>query len=270
MISFHSQYFLLVFILLIGEFVISLSVVIWPNCLGLSLDEDEMVRALTGQYGIPGHEQFTAGLDLVQSQFECCGMSSNINYDTSHWILQGYFQKDLVVPLSCCVLDNGEDEDSYLDPKPVNLTLCQALQRSEYSKVNGRHTKPCLQEIRSWYQGYYLIFLGMSSTLALVNFFVLLTVINSCTNLKRQRRDSIEHHIAEFERKVNHRRNILPAAGSSTRSSPIPQDEDGGRDSEPPIELNNAIMNPRNISTFRNSTNSRNRIDYKGSKSYLV
>lgn len=29
----------------------------WPQCLGLNLDETIMVKALQGSYGIPGKEQ---------------------------------------------------------------------------------------------------------------------------------------------------------------------------------------------------------------------
>lgn len=222
-----------------------------------------MVRALTGQYGIPGHEQFTAAIDLAQTQFQCCGISTDINYDTSFWLLQSYARKGLTVPLTCCALDNAADEQTaYLDPKPTNLTLCQALQRSDYSQ--GRHLRSCLEEIQVWYNWHYILFIGISSIVALVNFFVLLTIIYSCTNLKRVRQRSIDQHIAEFERKVNDRRNILTvaASSSSTRSSPLPLDD--APDSIPAFEYNNSNGNkPRNMSTFRTS--------YRGgNKAYLV
>lgn len=240
----------------------------WPNCLSLDLGHDSLVVALTGQYGIPGNEEFTSAVDLAQTQFKCCGISSNINYDTSLWQLQGYAQKDLIVPLTCCELENyPEEREAYLDPKPLNLTLCQSLPRTEYSK--GRHLKSCDGELKLWYEWHYLWFLAMLAVVALVNFFVLLTIICSCTNLKRKRRDNIDQHMAEFERKVNDRRAIVAAASSSisTRSSPIPAED--GRESLA-REFNNSKLRRNNLSTFQSST-TRDRIDFQGgSKAYLV
>lgn len=83
--------------------------------------------------------QLTAAMDLAQTFFNCCAMNNNINYDTSLWRLQGYGQRDWVVPLTCCYLSNRHDSNSYLDPKPINLTICQSLQRHDYDK--GRHTE---------------------------------------------------------------------------------------------------------------------------------
>lgn len=52
-----SIYFLIVLILLIVEFGICLIITMWPQCLGLNLDETTMVKALQGSYGVPGKEQ---------------------------------------------------------------------------------------------------------------------------------------------------------------------------------------------------------------------
>lgn len=43
--------------LLLIEFGICLLITLWPQCMGLDLDETEMVRALQGSYGVPGKEQ---------------------------------------------------------------------------------------------------------------------------------------------------------------------------------------------------------------------
>lgn len=86
--------------------------------------------------------QLTAAMDLAQTFFNCCAMNSNINYDTSLWRLQEYGQRDWVVPLTCCHLSNRLESSSYLDPKPMNLTLCQSLERHVYEK--SRHTEVCV------------------------------------------------------------------------------------------------------------------------------
>ena len=99
----------------------------WPQCLGLNLNETAMVKALQGKYGVPGEEQFTAAMDLAQTVFECCAINTSINYDTSLWKLQNFGKKELAVPLTCCRLENRNEYSAYLDPKPLNLTLCQSL-----------------------------------------------------------------------------------------------------------------------------------------------
>lgn len=46
----------MLFLLLI-EFSICLMITIWPQCLGLNLDETLMVKVLQANYGVPGKEQ---------------------------------------------------------------------------------------------------------------------------------------------------------------------------------------------------------------------
>lgn len=143
---FSIKYFLIVMFLLLIEFSVCLMLSLWPHCLGTAMDESAMVKALQGGYGVPGREQLTAAIDLTQTQFECCAINSNINYDTSMWRLQSYGPKDWTVPLTCCQLSNREEVDSYLDPKPRNMSGCQALQTEEYS--SSRHLDVSLPDLR--------------------------------------------------------------------------------------------------------------------------
>ncbi|GAB0090175.1 Tetraspanin [Sergentomyia squamirostris] len=180
-----SIYFMVVLILLLIEFGICLLITLWPQCMGLDLDETEMVRALQGSYGVPGREQFTAAMDLAQTLFKCCAISSDINYDTSLWRLQGFGHRELTVPLTCCALQNSRDRNAYLGPKPINLSLCQSLQRHEYQSF--RHLESCYDKIDLWYRQQYVIFLGAGMIVAIVEFCVLLSIILSCTKHARQR-----------------------------------------------------------------------------------
>ncbi|XP_059622300.1 tetraspanin-11 [Phlebotomus argentipes] len=180
-----SVYFLVVLILLLLEFGMCLLITLWPQCMGLDLDETVMVRALQGSYGVPGKEQFTAAMDLAQTLFKCCAISSDINYDTSLWRLQGFGHRELTVPLTCCVLQNSRDRNAYLGPKPINLSLCQSLQRHEYQSF--RHLESCYDKIDLWYRQQYVIFLGAGMIVAIVEFCVLLSIILSCTKHARQR-----------------------------------------------------------------------------------
>lgn len=133
-----------------------------------------------------------------------------------------------------------------------------------------------------WYNRHFIVFIGIISVVALVNFFVLLTIIYSCSGLKKERRRSIDHTIAEFERKVNDRRNIITSLGSTSSARSSPMLVNDGRDSfmqqnhqqrQPSImqdynnnNNNNINHSKRNLSTFQMS----NRSSRAGTKAYLV
>lgn len=141
--------------LLVGECAVYATAWAWPNCLGLGVEPIELTKNIQGKYGTSGEEQFTAAIDLAQTmvnvfntkkivkniiilQFECCGVESANEYDTSLWRLQA-LGPSLAIPLTCCKLDNFNDTRSYLDPHPINSSLCQALERGRHQ--NYRHLK---------------------------------------------------------------------------------------------------------------------------------
>jgi len=72
-------------------------------------------------------------------QFACCGINGSSNYGTSWWRLQEVGRRELVVPFSCCILNNANETDSFLNPIPDNLTLCQTLNPAEHQYA--RHTE---------------------------------------------------------------------------------------------------------------------------------
>lgn len=74
-------------------------------------------------------------------QFSCCGINGSNNYGISRWRLQEVDRRELVVPLSCCTLNNANETDSFLNPVPANLTLCQTLNPAEHQYA--RHTVVC-------------------------------------------------------------------------------------------------------------------------------
>lgn len=80
-------------------------------------------------------------LSLWRLQFACCGINGSSNYGTSWWRLQEVGRRELVVPLSCCTLNNANETDSFLNPEPANLTFCQALNPAEHQYA--RHTVVC-------------------------------------------------------------------------------------------------------------------------------
>lgn len=75
-------------------------------------------------------------MDLAQTIFECCAITSSVNYNSSLWKLQSLGKKELTVPLTCCQLENWRDSNAYLDPIPRSNN-CQAEQIHEYER--NRH-----------------------------------------------------------------------------------------------------------------------------------
>lgn len=179
-----STYFIMILSLLLTKFAICVIIAMWPQCLGLNVSVTEMVRVMQGSYGVPGFEQYTVAMDFAQTFLDCCAINDSINYDTSLWRLQKFGKKELTVPLTCCMLMNRFEENSYLDPIPVNETLCQSLQPHEFLK--GRHLDGCLEKINYWYREHYVVLLCAGLVLVLVEFFVLLTIVLNCTSIKQK------------------------------------------------------------------------------------
>lgn len=92
-------------------------------------------------YCIHCNKKKYALLSLWRLQFACCGINGSSNYGTSWWRLQEVGRRELVVPLSCCTLNNANETDSFLNPEPANLTFCQALNPAEHQYA--RHTVVC-------------------------------------------------------------------------------------------------------------------------------
>lgn len=176
-----SLYFITVVILLLAESAACLAIILWPQCLGLNLDEMKLVKALQNNYGVPGREQFTVAMDLAQVKFSCCGISNDSDYDKSIWKKNEYRYSDLNVPLSCCNLENFSDRKAHLDPQPLNNTFCQSSNEDEFE--NFRHEISCLHQLDIWYREQYILFLGGSSVIAIVEFCVLLSIVLSCTKI---------------------------------------------------------------------------------------
>ncbi|XP_012279594.1 tetraspanin-17 [Orussus abietinus] len=174
-----ASYLVTLVLLLLGECTVCVLAVFWPNLLGVDVRPARLVRALQRSYAVPGREQFTAALDLAQTMFACCGINGSNNYGTSWWRLQEVGRRELVVPLSCCLLNNTYEVESFLNPQPMNLTLCQALNPAEHQQA--RHTTGCIEMIEKWTQDQAMIFLGVTLGVILVEIGALLSIVLVCT-----------------------------------------------------------------------------------------
>ncbi|XP_050311868.1 tetraspanin-11 [Anthonomus grandis grandis] len=189
-----SFYFVLVMAVLLGECTVYGVAWLWPHCVGLGLDGDALVKTLQRNYGVSGQDQFTAAVDLAQVTFNCCGIFSANEYDTSLWRLQGLGQP-LAIPLSCCDLQNGEEGRAYLSPMPINSSLCQALER--HTHEGYRHVAGCHERLDQWYRDHYVVFLGIGLAVVLVEFLVLLSTVLTCTRIyhhnQEESRDNVRN-----------------------------------------------------------------------------
>ncbi|XP_076380569.1 uncharacterized protein LOC117228360 isoform X4 [Megalopta genalis] len=173
------QYLIVIVLLVTSECTVCVLVVFWPYLLGIDVRPARLIRALQRSYAVPGREQFTAALDLAQTTFACCGINGSSNYGTSWWRLQEVGRRELVVPLSCCTLNNANETDSFLNPEPANLTLCQALNPAEHQYA--RHTAGCLEMLEKWTQDQALILLTVGLAVIFVEVGALLTTFLACS-----------------------------------------------------------------------------------------
>ncbi|KAL2725674.1 Tetraspanin-11 [Vespula squamosa] len=180
------SYVVTITLLLLSECTIFIVAIFWPYLLGIDVRPARLIRALQRSYAVPGREQFTAALDLAQTTFSCCGINGSNNYGTSWWRLQEVGRRELVVPLTCCTLNNANETDSFLNPEPANLTLCQALNPAEHQYA--RHTTGCLEMIERWTQEQALILLAIGLSIIFVEVSVLLSTFFACSkNSKRKK-----------------------------------------------------------------------------------
>ncbi|KAG5315074.1 CD63 protein, partial [Acromyrmex insinuator] len=178
------SYLLTIILLLLGECTVCIIAVFWPHILGIDVRPARLIRALQRSYAVPGREQFTAALDLAQTIFTCCGINGSSNYGTSWWRLQEVGRRELVVPLSCCTLNNANETSSFLNPEPANLTLCQALNPAEHQYA--RHTMGCLEHIEKWTQDQALILLAIVLVVMFVEVTTLLSILLACSHDNRR------------------------------------------------------------------------------------
>lgn len=75
----------------------------------------------------------------LKYQFNCCGINSGKDFMTSWWRLRELAAPNLLVPLSCCHPDPNNPEHSFLDPQPLNETLCQDKQPENF--ILARYTE---------------------------------------------------------------------------------------------------------------------------------
>ncbi|KAJ0179261.1 hypothetical protein K1T71_004973 [Dendrolimus kikuchii] len=206
-------YFLIVLSLLLCECAGGVIAAIWPKCLGLQSSRGGAVGALQAYYALPDYEQFTASVDLAQTELKCCGITDARNYDMSIWQLRRLGPRGMSVPLSCCVQE--EETASYLNPMPVNASRCQEVQPiPEFRYVPG-----CIGKLEDWYQQQYIVLMLGVFIFSIFKLGILLSSVFSCIRLKKKRRIIHSVTMKTLDNRTNE--NIYESKLSSVHDEPI-------------------------------------------------
>ncbi|XP_075235080.1 tetraspanin 68C [Lycorma delicatula] len=170
-----GTFIFLLIVLLVVESVISMLAMVCPQYLGIMLEREELLDTWQRYYGVPGREQFTAAVDLIQTKMKCCGVTGSGDYGTTWWRIRQFAAPDLLVPLSCCVL---KEPPQYLDPDPVNVTVCQNNIPEIYQI--SRYTEGCLMQLETWLSEQILIVISTAIMLVVLQLMLLFFSILMC------------------------------------------------------------------------------------------
>ncbi|KAJ2950715.1 hypothetical protein O0L34_g8977 [Tuta absoluta] len=206
-------YFLIVLALLLCECAGGVVAAVWPRCVGLQSAAGGAVGALQTYYAVPDYEQFTAAVDLAQTELECCGITDARNYDMSVWQLRRLGPRGMSVPPSCCV--QRVQDASYLNPAPVNQSRCQEVKPDPAF----RFVPGCLGKLEDWYQQQYIIFMLALFVVALFKLGILLSTVFSCIRLRKRNQKHHSFIMKSIDNNTNE--NIYERKMGSIQDEPI-------------------------------------------------
>ncbi|KAJ1525997.1 hypothetical protein ONE63_009176 [Megalurothrips usitatus] len=235
-----GTYLFLLTLLLLGELAVGALAALGPQFLGLAVEQPRLTDALQRGYGVPGREQFTAAFDLAQVSLRCCGVSAGSDYHASWWRLRELGQRDLLVPLSCCDLDNAREPDGFLDPRPANLSQCQSLQQDAARPY--RHMEGCGPKLGLWLREQVQQLACAGGALVLVQLLAMLAAILVCVQLPRCRLKQRQLRRREREQELQHRLTPRSENGFLDFDHTAEKYASGGDSPPTPGDNNNTLM----------------------------
>ncbi|XP_024082518.1 tetraspanin-11 isoform X2 [Cimex lectularius] len=168
-------------VMLIVECTAVIFLAVTPKYIGIHVDSETLVDNWQRNYGVPGREHYTASVDMIQTMWDCCGVENGLEYSTSWWSLRELASPGLVVPLSCCIQHSSK---SYLDPQPVNVTLCQ--DKNPEAHTFGRHTEGCFMPLKTWLSQEVMLILYAVAIIILYQLLLLFLSIIGCLKLNKK------------------------------------------------------------------------------------
>lgn len=121
----------------------------------------------------------------IQTRYECCGLEGHTDYDRSLWRLQRLGGVEAIVARTCCHLRNTFDDQAFVNPRPVNESMCQSAdvrfhQSYRYRKVS-----------------FWLLFMMMTTTIILhllrIDSRLSLVLLFFVSRLKRSQKKKMDY-----------------------------------------------------------------------------
>lgn len=166
-------YFIFLFLILVCELAVGILAVIFREKVTSDM-EKSVTEILKTEYGID--QPLTQAIDLTQTKFKCCGIKGAEDYLESRWKKQNMGKGDNISK-SCCVLSNMDDPEAYLNPHPINETLCQS------QTVDYVHKTPCLEELEKFIKEESFLFMVIGCGIAALEIFGMIFSICLCKEI---------------------------------------------------------------------------------------
>lgn len=112
---------------------------------------DAMNKTIQTEYGNDNDTWATNSWDIVQHEFQCCGVKSYADWRSSEWKMK---HADAEVPNSCCKLVSDDPSS-----QPRNITVCY-----EEARTGGDtelYRKGCEDKLDSWLTSYWGVLIGV-------------------------------------------------------------------------------------------------------------
>ncbi|XP_054713114.1 CD151 antigen-like [Uloborus diversus] len=168
-------YFIFLFIILGSELAVGVLAIIFQDK-GVSEMEGKLKDTLKTKYGVD--QPITQAFDLAQTKFQCCGIRDPTDYEDSAW-KRGSGAGRNVSP-SCCVLRNAGQPGAYLNPQPLNESMCQ---RDDGSNARFRHQSGCKYKLEEFLKEQSMLFIAIGCGIAALEIFGMIFSICLCKEI---------------------------------------------------------------------------------------
>ncbi|GFQ90475.1 CD9 antigen [Trichonephila clavata] len=169
-------YFIFLFIILGCELAVGVLAVVFQEK-GTSELEEKFKETLKTKYGLD--QPITQAIDLAQTKFECCGVRDGSDYADSSWRRKLNDEKN--VSPTCCVLRNAGQPGAYLDPQPLNESMCQKEQ--DGMNMRFRHQTGCKIKLEEYLKEESMLFLGLGCIVSALEIFGMIFSVCLCKEI---------------------------------------------------------------------------------------
>lgn len=167
--------FLLVIVMLVEVAVGVLAFIFRSKIEGLIVEEvsenllkDAYMETTLTEANLIKYTGYGVAMNFVQQELKCCGVNGSIDYDASP--PQSFGAGTGNVPLSCCTLMEGADEQS---PQIDDITV---------GTCENPFTKGCKDELKDWLEKNTLILIGLGIGIACLEIFGIIFAVCVCRN----------------------------------------------------------------------------------------